>query len=612
MSVAKARTGDPIRPEAVAPARAGFGLISYPWKLPRRHQLGIGVTAAVTILSGGLDAATLALIVPLIDTTTDQLSESGQANDWVESAFGLFDVGITLTGLVIAILILTLVRGVVLIAQIWIGAMYVARYEVDLKRRAYASIMNARWPFFMQQRTGELSNILALETSRAGQAFGALSSSFGAILNVLVYVAIAVAVSWQLTLAVVAATGTVVILLMGLTRLARLLGTGATEANNHLLSEISEGFGLAKTIKSQGMESDMERRFNPIADLRARFDARIGLNAGMFFAVGEIAFILFLLGGLLLGIEVLNQPTSTVALFTILFFRLFQRARMFQQGILRYATYFPGAEAVDRVIQGAEGATESAGGKIFESLEEGVALRHVNYSYVPGTPILDDISLEIPARSMAAFVGPSGVGKTTVLDIVIGLLRSDSGDVFVDGEPLSAYNMSSWRSRIAYVAQDTVLFHDTVAANIGWGKSGATAAEIIAAAKMANADEFISQLPAGYDTVVGDRGARISGGQRQRIALARALIRKPELLILDEATSELDTNSENLIRESLGAIHSETTIMIVAHRYSTIAAADAIYVIEDGRVTETGDMQSLLARKGRFYDLYSGTGVNGQ
>jgi ABC-type multidrug transport system fused ATPase/permease subunit len=205
---------------------------------------------------------------------------------------------------------------------------------------------------------------------------------------------------------------------------------------------------------------------------------------------------------------------------------------------------------------------------------------------------------------MVAFVGPSGVGKTSVLDLTIGLLTPNSGTVSVDGHPLSYYDVRSWRSHVAYVAQDTVLFHDTIASNIAWGDENAIRDDIVQAAKLANAHEFIVKQPDGYDTVVGDRGTRISGGQRQRLALARALIRRPALLILDEATSELDTRSENLIKDALNDIRGTTTIMIVAHRYSTVGSADTIYLMEDGIVAESGNMTELLAKKGRFHDIY--------
>jgi len=564
----------------------------------------MALSAIVALGVGGLDALTLALVVPLIDIVTGDATGTNAATGWVETLFGIFNIPVTLRWIVIAILTLTLVRGVSMIGHIWLTAYYSSQYEVNIKRRAYGAILNAQWTFFLRQRAGDLSNTLTAESARATQAYGAMTGAVGSLLNVILYIAVAVAVSWQLTLAVVSATFILILVFTTLTRIARHFGTGASEANSLLLSEITEGFGIAKTLKSQGMESSMKERFEPLAWRRARFDVLLGLNSGAFFAISEVAFMLLLLGGILLGLEVLNQSTSTVALFTVLFVRLYQRARVFQTAILGYASVFPGTEIIERVTYEAQKEAEPLGGKPFTGLNDGIRFRNVSFSYNEASPVLKDVNIDVPAGSMVAFVGPSGVGKTSVLDLTIGLLTPDSGTIFIDDEPLSEYDLKAWRSKIAYVAQDTVLFHDTIASNISWGDPNATMDEIVSAAKLANAHEFIEQQPEGYDTVVGDRGTLISGGQRQRLALARALIRKPALLILDEATSELDTRSENMIKDALTEVRGTTTVMIVAHRYSTIGTADVIHVLKDGRISESGNMDDLLARKSHFYELY--------
>jgi len=176
--------------------------------------------------------------------------------------------------------------------------------------------------------------------------------------------------------------------------------------------------------------------------------------------------------------------------------------------------------------------------------------------------------------------------------------------VLVDGEPLESYDKNTWRSRIAYVPQETILFHDSVFGNITWGRENAAEAEVFEAARLAQADDFVRELPDGYDTVIGDRGMRLSGGQRQRIALARALLGKPELLILDEATSELDSEAETKIQAALEEVRGRTTILMAAHRLSTITSADRIYVLEDGEIVESGTAEELFAKEGAFHHFY--------
>jgi ABC-type multidrug transport system fused ATPase/permease subunit len=236
-------------------------------------------------------------------------------------------------------------------------------------------------------------------------------------------------------------------------------------------------------------------------------------------------------------------------------------------------------------------------------MQQGVQFRNVSFAYGDNEPVLRDVEFIIPKGLVVALVGRSGAGKTSIIDLTIGLLRPDSGQVLVDGRSLESIDRVAWRSKLSYVSQETILVHDSVFRNIAWGRENTLAEDVYEAARLAEAHEFIVNLPDGYDTVIGDRGTRLSGGQRQRLALARALVRKPDLLILDEATSELDTRVEARIQANLETLRGETTILIAAHRLSTIHSADQICVFENGRIEETGTADELLAMRGIFYDM---------
>ena len=238
-------------------------------------------------------------------------------------------------------------------------------------------------------------------------------------------------------------------------------------------------------------------------------------------------------------------------------------------------------------------------------LKQAISFESVAFHYNPQDNLaLQDISICIPQGKTTALVGPSGAGKSTIISLICRFYDVTSGEIYVDGCPLRELNLADWRSRIAIVSQDVHIFSTTVRENIAYGRLEATESEIIEAARLANAHEFISQLPQGYDTKVGDRGIRLSGGQRQRIALARAIVRNPEILILDEATNALDSISENLIQEALNTLSQNRTVIVVAHRLSTIKHADQIIVLEDGRVIEQGKLQHLLKLNGLFARLY--------
>jgi ATP-binding cassette subfamily C protein len=244
-------------------------------------------------------------------------------------------------------------------------------------------------------------------------------------------------------------------------------------------------------------------------------------------------------------------------------------------------------------------------------IEKGIELVDVSFSYSGNAqaPQLHSVSLSIPAGKTSAIVGASGAGKSTVADMLLGLIIPDAGTVSIDGRPLDESHLKSWREQIAYVAQDTFLFNDTVRFNLDWAAPGATEREMNDALASAAAD-FVSALPSGLDTVIGERGVRLSGGERQRLSLARALLRHPRVLILDEATSSLDSENEERIFRAIQRLHGEMTIVIITHRLSTIRSADVIHVLDAGRVVASGSWDELMAlEESRLRELSRSQGL---
>jgi ATP-binding cassette, subfamily B, bacterial MsbA len=234
-----------------------------------------------------------------------------------------------------------------------------------------------------------------------------------------------------------------------------------------------------------------------------------------------------------------------------------------------------------------------------------IRFNDVSFGYAPGTPAIEGISLTIPAGRTVALVGPSGAGKSTILNLIPRFFDVAEGKIMIDGQDVRSVTIASLRGAIALVAQEVSLFDDTVAANIAYGRFGAAVAEIEAAARAAAADDFIRDLPQGYDTVVGEHGVRLSGGQRQRIAIARAMVKNAPILLLDEATSALDSESERQVQRALNSLMRGRTTLVIAHRLSTIHNADLICVLDRGHIVETGRHAELLARSGLYARLYA-------
>lgn len=586
----------------------GLSMTSFIRRIFRRYPWLLVGTILVTVASGFLDAMGLALIIPMAEflAGTDP-SPTNPVLKQIKSTFEFVGIDYTLRWTVLVIIGVMSLRGCGLFARHWLTAKTAARYEYDEKMQAYTSVLNADWLFIASQRGSDVIAAIVTEGQRAGRLLASTAGFLASAFLVVFYIVLTLIVSWETTLVASIGLIAIVAIYRKLVIMARSLGTQRTLVNSELLQELSEGVASAKAIKSSGIEDRAVKRIEPIATRLARIDIRLGVNEGVLASTYDLAFIGFMAGGLLVSIRYLDILASSALLFALLSWRIFQQARMAQSSLQGASKNLSAAERLHELAVQASQHLESSGEKHFKHLERSIDFRDVSFGYKPGATIIHDISLLIPARSTVALVGASGTGKTTLIDMLVGLLPPRKGSILLDAVPIGNYDIRSWRANLGYVAQGGVLFHDTIRNNIAWGKPGATDSEIQGAAKKAHAHEFIDALRDGYSTVIGDRGSQLSGGQRQRVALARALIGNPTLLIMDEATSELDIDSERHIQKTLDSLHGTMTIVLVAHRLSTVMSSDLIYFLTDGTISEQGSPSELIAKKGDFYRLHQAT-----
>lgn len=404
------------------------------------------------------------------------------------------------------------------------------------------------------------------------------------------------------------------LLLKKKTQVAHFTGEDISLATNGLYAAAIEHLGGMKTTKSYGVE---ERNADIFSNLTGRV-AQMQLNAvrnqagtSFWFGVGSVAILSVIL---FVSIEILSISTAGLLLLLLLFYRLIPLFNNVLRGYQQFLNALPAFAGVMEMQAHCEAAAEPEAGHAKKvELRRGIRFEGVSFAYggEGGDPTITELDLTIRAGETTAIVGPSGAGKSTMADLIMGLIVPDRGRLLVDEMPLRAELVQSWRGQIGYVAQDTFLFHDTIRTNLLWACPDAGDEEIRAALRSAAAEEFVSELPDGLDTILGDRGVRLSGGERQRLALARALLRRPSLLILDEATSALDSENENRIQKAIEQLHGRMTILIITHRISTIRDADVIHVLQRGRLIETGDWNALVSKEdGRFRAMYAAQTVS--
>jgi ATP-binding cassette, subfamily B, bacterial MsbA len=472
-------------------------------------------------------------------------------------------------------------------------------------------LLEVDWDFFTKNKVGHLLSYINQESGLTAGLLKSSISMFTTVLTILVYIWFLLVISWQITLIATFLVAIVAFSNQFLIAKSKLLGKELARTSMEYggkLQEVLSGIRLVKLVNNEQAEYKKLRR---LIEQREQAQYKTQIYSNLIAPINEISSIIIVLAIVLVGryffAEELKTGAASTLLLTylIILFRMLPFVGKLNSERSKHASHLPSADIIANFLRRDNKPFMGKGELVYTKLTDSIRFENVSFAYPDSDKIvLKGIDFNIPKGQTIALVGYSGAGKSTIADLLPRFYDPTGGRILADGKDLRDYDLQSLRQAMGVVSQDTFLFNQTVRYNIAYGLPEATDAEVIAAAKRANAYEFIEQLPQGLDTEIGDRGVMLSGGQRQRLAIARALLRNPDILILDEATSALDTVSERLVQEAIEELCRDRTTVVIAHRLSTIRKAHQIVVLEKGKVMEVGNHEELLSKRGLYYRLH--------
>jgi subfamily B ATP-binding cassette protein MsbA len=481
----------------------------------------------------------------------------------------------------------------------------------NIRNRLFDTLTRLSLSFYTRKRRGEIVNLVATDMANVQDSVvGTLPSLISDPITMMVLLVAMILISWKLTLftlTVLPLTGLVISRIAGPLKRKVEKGQGILDS---LFSVIDEFIGGIRIVKAFSAENYVRNKYQTLNDNYTRVTIGFRRQVELASPLTEVLSIFVILGVIIYaGTMILGKDSELKASefmgFLVFFSQFITPIKTFAQALSRVQKSRVSFGRINTLINEPIKDTEAVHGEDVAGFDQSIELRNVSFAYEAGRDVLKNVSLSIRKGETLALVGPSGGGKSTLIDLVCRFYDPATGDILLDGKNLRAINASSLRKLMGIVTQEGVLFNDTVRNNIAYGDAHYTDEEIMRAAKIANAHDFISQLPNGYNTMIGERGLSLSGGQRQRLSIARAVLKNPPILIMDEATSALDSESERLVQDALDKLMQNRTCIVIAHRLSTVLHAHRIAVVREGSLVELGTHAELLAKNGLYAKLYN-------
>ncbi len=577
--------------------------ISQADKLFKPYRWKIAFLALLGFLAGLIESIGIGTLIPILSILVggDAASGNDVISIYVTKIFRYFGLPVSLPSLFILIASLFVFRSATSILFNYSSVSITTDFERNTRSALYKKTLFASWPYLLKQKIGHLENTLMLDVTMTTKIMYGFTSFILDITSLIAYVFIAVNISRFITGITLGLGVMLFVFLYPFMVKTRRNSKKQSALSKMIAHHIDENIIGTKVIKVFGAEEEVSQRGKEFFDEVGRLSVRQALIRNSVAGIISPVSIIFMVAVFALSYR---RPTFTLSVFAATMYliqRIFIHLNTAQKTLHSINDFFPHLLNVVDLKKNIERHQENiSGSESFNFLKE-LEFKNVSFSYENGKDILSSIDLKIKKGEMIGIIGPSGSGKTTIVDLILRLFHPQSGKIMLDGRVINEINTDDWKKNISYVPQDVFLLNETIKNNIKFYDDSISEEDVIYAAKMANIYDFIVKLENGFDTLIGERGVLLSGGQKQRISLARALARRPSILILDEATSALDNESESLIQKSIENLRGLVTVIIIAHRISTVMNADKIIVVDEGTIKESGSPPELLKDKDSYF-----------